>query len=265
MSQDSGRANIPDTLRVNNNQVCYWTKDISGRPELRCEDSYYGRDWYRYNNYPWWNSSSSYSYGDYNSYGWDEPCPAYYFYDNSCGACRYYRDYQGGNRNWWWNSGSGYSGSSSSTTAGPPRTRRSRSAGVPASSLQQTGSSKSGTTQKQGISPGNGPSTVIGETKNTETTGDRTRRSRSEGVPSSADARNQQNANDAAIREMNKQLEAQQQQQVQPQSPPPQENVQQQSGPPPSAPQNTSPPPDRSGQDNSSGDNHRERRNSRGN
>jgi hypothetical protein len=271
MSQDSGRANIPDTLRVNNNQYCYWTRDIFGRPELRCDDSYYGRDWYRYNNNPWWSNSSSYYYGNYNSYGWDEPCPAYYYWDNTCGACRYYSSYQGHRDSWWWNSGSGSygsSGSSSSKTTEPPRTRRSRSAGVPATSFQPSGSSTSGTTRKQSISTDNGQTTIIGETSKPESPADRTRRNRSDGVPSSSEIKNQQNTKAAAVRELNKQLEAEQRQQSPPQSSPsytPQENVQQQSSPPPSPQQNASPPSYPSGQDNSSGDNRRERRNSRGN
>jgi hypothetical protein len=265
MSQDSVRANIPDTLRVNNNQVCYWTRDIYGRPELRCDDSYYGRDWYRYNNSPWWNSSSAYYYGDNNYYGWDEPCPAYYYYDNTCGACRYYRDYPG-QRDWWWNSsgrGSSYSSSKSSTL---PRYRANRTDGVPSASERASGSSSSQTTKRAVGTPGSGTKTVIGETNKSDVPIERSRRSRTDGVPSSGEVTEKQKTNDAAVREMNKQSEPDQSQQ---QAPPPssqRESSQSSSQPQQSAPQqNASPPPDRSGQDNSSGgDNHRERRNSRG-
>jgi hypothetical protein len=127
---DSASAYIRETVPANPNQVCYWTRDMWGRPQLVCEDAEYGRDWYRYSEYPWWNRSDPYFYGSYNSYGWDERCPAYYYYDNSCGACRYYSGYEGngGNGNsWWWNSPS-VSGRASA--AGTSHPRRTRSSGV---------------------------------------------------------------------------------------------------------------------------------------
>jgi hypothetical protein len=124
---DSASAYIRDSVPANPNQVCYWTRDMWGRPQLVCEDADYGRDWYRYNYYPWWNRSDPYFYGSYNSYGWDERCPAYYYYDNSCGACRYYSGYTGGDHgSWWWNSPSASGGSGTGT----PHVRRSRTAGV---------------------------------------------------------------------------------------------------------------------------------------
>ncbi len=72
---DSASAYIRDSVPANPNQVCYWTRDMWGRPQLVCEDADYGRDWYRYNYYPWWNRSDPYFYGSYNSYGWDETLP----------------------------------------------------------------------------------------------------------------------------------------------------------------------------------------------
>jgi hypothetical protein len=147
---DSAQSRIQDTVRVSNNQVCYWTRDMWGRPELRCDDSYYGRDWYRYNNYPWWSRSDPYYYGSYNSYGWDEQCPAFYYYDYSCGACRYYRDYQGSARSWWWDSPS--AGSSGGSQPVHPR----RSLSSPASGGR---AGASGTSLKKGIAnQGNGGS-----------------------------------------------------------------------------------------------------------
>jgi len=102
---DGSGAYLRDTVPANPNQVCYWTRDILGRPELVCDDADYGRDWYRYSEYPWWNRSDPYFYGSYNSSGWDQRCPAYYYYDNSCGECRYYSGYGGGDHGtWWWNS-----------------------------------------------------------------------------------------------------------------------------------------------------------------
>jgi hypothetical protein len=254
MSQDSVRAGIPDTLRVNNNQVCYWTKDIYGRPQLRCEDSYYGRDWYRYNNYPWWNSSSSYYYGDYNYNGWDEPCPAYYYYDNTCGACRYYRNYQGGHRDWWWNSSN--RGSSSSTTSTQSRARHYRTDGIPTSSERSSGPAASQATRKQTVQPGSGSATVIGETGNSEKSTVRARRERTDGIPAS---------NEVRQGDLNKQTEVERSTVVTPPpTPPPAPETSQQAPPPAPQPQNTSPQQDRSGQSNSSGDSHGERRNTRG-
>lgn len=123
---DSAHAYIRDSVPANPNQVCYWTRDMWGRPQLVCDDADYGRDWYRYNYYPWWNRSDPYFYGSYNSYGWDERCPAYYYYDNSCGACRYYSGYGGERNSWWWNSPS----ASGRSAAGTLHSRRSRTAGV---------------------------------------------------------------------------------------------------------------------------------------
>jgi hypothetical protein len=271
MSQDSVRANIPDTLRVNNNQYCYWTRDIFGRPELRCDDSYYGRDWYRYNNNPWWSNSSSYYYGGYNSYGWDEPCPAYYYWDNTCGACRYYSSYSGHQNSWWWNSGSGSYGSSSSSSksSAPLRSRYTRTEGIPSASERSSGASAQ-LPKNQAVSPATGSGTGSSNNNVTESRNQRARTTRTEGIPTASERSNVQKANAAAAaeRELNKQIEADrppQQDNVQPQSAPPQppsqDNARQQSAPS----QNTAPQQqNRSSQDNSSGNNTRERGNSRG-
>jgi hypothetical protein len=151
LAADSASSRVHDTVKVTNNQTCYWTRDFWGRPELRCYDSYYGRDWYRYNYYPWWNRSSSYYYGDYNNYGWNEQCPAYYYYDYSCGACRYYRSYRGNQRSWWWDS-PGYSGSTSSSASSRPSHSRSvidpgEVPITPSSSLEKSGFVPSGVPQ----------------------------------------------------------------------------------------------------------------------
>jgi hypothetical protein len=261
MASDSVRAHLPDTLKVNSNQVCYWTRDIYGQPQLRCDDSYYGRDWYRYNNSPWWNSSSSYYYGDYNSYGWDEPCPAYYYYDNTCGACRYYRDYEG-QRDWWWdNPGRGFSSSSSPTNTTPSRTLHTRTEGIPTRADRVTGSPTSQTSSKEVAKQSAGTATIIGETGTSETPPVRALHTRTEGIPASDEARDQQNASDAAAREMNKRIEAERAQDVAPPSPPPSQGNGQESSPPPAPSQNTSSQQQGSGQDNQSG---RDRHNTRG-
>jgi hypothetical protein len=248
MSQDSMRAHLPDTLKVNNNQVCYWVQNVYGQPELRCDDENYGRDWYRYNNSPWWNSSSSYYYGDDNYNGSDEPCPAYYYYDNTCGACRYYRDCQG-QRDWWWNSSArGSNSSSSGATTASSRARHSRTDGIPSGSLQAGGSTSEGQ-QKQAVSTGTGSASDISESGNTGAPAERTRHTRTDGIPSS-EINDQQSANDAAARDMNKQIAPPQPQDVSP--------------PPPPSQQNTSSQQQGAGQDNSSGSNSRDRHSTRG-
>jgi hypothetical protein len=171
---DTAYGRIPETVAADPNQVCYWTRDITGQPELRCDDPDYGRDWYMYNDYPWWNRSDPYFYGSYNYDGRDQRCPAYYYYDNTCGACRYYSGYSGGEQNSWWrNSSSG--GSSASPQA--PHQRRSRtgtapttsgSAAVPlnkSTSTQSSGSSSTGSLQRRerSVMPASGEGVSIQE------------------------------------------------------------------------------------------------------
>ena len=123
-----------------------------GNPELRCDDADYGRDWYYYNDYPWWNRSDPYFYGSYNYGGWDQRCPAYYYYDHSSGDCRYYTGYSGNQDSWWWNSSS-VSGESAAQASHP---RRSRSAGVPSRTgnsavpLNKSSSAQSGSGSSSG-------------------------------------------------------------------------------------------------------------------
>lgn len=71
-----------DTIRVEDNKTCVWERDLMGYPQLRCYDSFYPRDWFWYNNSPWWYRNDPY-WHDYNR------CPRYYYYDPSCGCCRY--------------------------------------------------------------------------------------------------------------------------------------------------------------------------------
>ncbi len=261
-ANDSGKVVIRDTVRVNDREVCYWTRDIWGRPELRCEDSYYGRDWYRYNSYPWWNRSSGYLYGDYNYYGFDEPCPAYYYYDYSCGACRYYSSYSGGHRDWWWNTGSGSgasSGASSSTI--PSRSRNTRTEGIPTAS-QRTGAPSSTLSKNATTQPATGSSTQ-NATNQPLTPAQRVRNTRTEGIPTSSEIYEAPKV-DPAVRDLNKQIEAERVQQPpsQPAEQPQVQPAQQSSQPSPQ--QDATPQRDRSNNDNSSGNNGRDRRNSRG-
>jgi len=89
---DGSGAYLRDTVPANPNQVCYWTRDILGRPELVCDDADYGRDWYRYSEYPWWNRSDPILWL-LQQFRVGPALPCYYYYDNSCGACRYYSGY----------------------------------------------------------------------------------------------------------------------------------------------------------------------------
>lgn len=74
-----------DTIVTREREVCYWERDLLGYPRLRCYQTYYPRDWYRYNNVPWWYMNDPY-WSDYDR------CPRLYFYDPNCGCCKYYRD-----------------------------------------------------------------------------------------------------------------------------------------------------------------------------
>ncbi|HUI92245.1 MAG TPA: hypothetical protein VLX68_08365 [Chitinivibrionales bacterium] len=181
---DSMQSRLQDTLRTSNDQVCYWTRDLTGQPVLRCYDTYYGRDWYRYNNYPWWSASDPYFYGSYNYYGWDQQCPAYYYYDYSCGACRYYRDYNGTARSWWWNS-PGYSGPSPSGSSTPSRARRARSSAVPGpGSHAPSGAMK----RPAGNTSSTGSETGIIEKSGSSSTTAPDRRTRGDAVPAATES-----------------------------------------------------------------------------
>jgi hypothetical protein len=54
-----------------------------GFPFLRCYKGYYPREWYRYHFSPWWYRSGEHLYSA-------DRCPPYYYYDQTCGCCRYY-------------------------------------------------------------------------------------------------------------------------------------------------------------------------------
>lgn len=73
----------PDTLNPADDETCVWERDLMGFPYLRCYKGYYPADWYRYNFSPWWY------HGDAHRYSGNR-CPDYYYYDNTCGCCRYY-------------------------------------------------------------------------------------------------------------------------------------------------------------------------------
>lgn len=75
-----------DTIQTEDHQTCIWERDLMGYPHLRCYDSFYPRDWFYYNNSPWWYRNDPYWY-DYDR------CPRYYYYDPSCGCCRYTADF----------------------------------------------------------------------------------------------------------------------------------------------------------------------------
>jgi hypothetical protein len=71
-----------DTIIQKENEVCVWERDLMGYPQLRCYKTNYPRSWMLYNNTPWWYRNDPFWY-DYNR------CPRYYYYDPSCGCCKY--------------------------------------------------------------------------------------------------------------------------------------------------------------------------------
>jgi hypothetical protein len=244
---DSAQSRIQDTVRVSNNQVCYWTRDMWGKPELRCDDSYYGRDWYRYNYYPWWSRSDPYYYGSYNSNGWDEQCPAYYYYDYSCGACRYYSGYQGSSHSWWWDSPNYYGSSPGASSTSPSRARRSRSSAVPGA-----GTSSGSLRKAPGTSAGSGSENGIIENGVSPSPVTPNRRTRSDAVPAAGEAGR---SSGTESRELPKQ-QVQEQPQPVPQAPV-------QSAPPAAAPPQNTDQGNQSGQNQKPDDNQRDHRNPR--
>jgi len=104
-----------DTIIYKEKEICIWERDFTGMPRLRCFPSYYPRDWYFYNNSPWWFRNSTYWY-DYKR------CPRYYYFDSNCSCCRYYHHhpYPYGHGGGGGKGGSGGPGSSSGT---PNRSR----------------------------------------------------------------------------------------------------------------------------------------------
>ncbi len=78
-----------DTVLQKEHEICVWERDLLGYPRLNCYKTYYPRNWFIYNNTPWWYRNDAF---------WDDygRCPRYHYYDPSCGCCRYsnnWRDY----------------------------------------------------------------------------------------------------------------------------------------------------------------------------
>ncbi|MBD3391795.1 MAG: hypothetical protein GF418_07025 [Chitinivibrionales bacterium] len=70
-----------DTVEIRDREVCYWERDLFGRPRLRCYDTYYDDDWYYYHDYPWWYTDYS-RYSRYNCH-----CPYHLHYHPHCRYC----------------------------------------------------------------------------------------------------------------------------------------------------------------------------------
>ena len=109
-----------DTIQTEDHQTCIWERDLMGYPHLRCYDSFYPRDWFYYNNSPWWYRNDPYWY-DYSR------CPRYYYYDPSCGCCRYTADFYHTDRRHYDRDGIQYE----KTEPSGPSGYRSRVRGVP--------------------------------------------------------------------------------------------------------------------------------------
>lgn len=133
-----------DTIVQKEREVCVWERDLMGYPRLRCYKSYYPRDWYVYNNTPWWYNNDPF-WGDYDR------CPRSYYYDPDCGCCkfgppsRYYGRYNNYRRYDPYHHSSGSSGSSgtnsgsSSVTEKPiPQSSRTTGTKVPVSVVKQS-------------------------------------------------------------------------------------------------------------------------------
>ena len=82
-STGKASADSLDTLKTAGDETCVWERDLMGFPYLRCYKGYYPREWYRNNFSPWWYQTDAHLYDR-------GRCPAYYYYDKSCGCCRYY-------------------------------------------------------------------------------------------------------------------------------------------------------------------------------
>lgn len=123
-----------DTIVSREKETCIWVRDYTGFPRLKCYSTYYPRSWITYSNTPWWYRNDPF-WHDYDY------CPRYYYYDPSCGCCRYMDTYRYPYRRGKHKSGGSSSGGSSSYT---PRSSRSR--GVPSSSSASPSSGSSQTT-----------------------------------------------------------------------------------------------------------------------
>ncbi|NLD95389.1 MAG: hypothetical protein GX639_22285 [Fibrobacter sp.] len=135
-----------DTVLQKEREVCVWERDLMGYPRLRCYKSYYPRDWYVYNNTPWWYNNDPF-WGDYDR------CPRSYYYDPDCGCCKYgppsrhYYRYNNHNRydhhlrhNYSGTSRSSGNNTGSSSVTGKPIPQSSRTTGtkVPVSDIKQS-------------------------------------------------------------------------------------------------------------------------------
>lgn len=110
-----------DTIVTEQNKICVWERDFTGYPVLKCYSTYFPRAWVTYGNTPWWYRNDPYWY-DYNH------CPRYYYYDVSCGCCRYIDNYRypyGGKHN------KPHLGGGSGGNPVPYSSSSSRSKGVP--------------------------------------------------------------------------------------------------------------------------------------
>jgi hypothetical protein len=143
-----------DTVVQKEREVCVWERDLMGYPRLRCYKTFYPRDWYVYNNTPWWYNDPY--WGDYDR------CPRNYYYDPSCGCCKYgppprhygrYNDYHRYNpyHNSTGNSGSSGSSTGSSSVTEKPTPQSSRTTGtkVPVSEVKQPQSTPDQTLDKK--------------------------------------------------------------------------------------------------------------------
>ncbi len=157
-----------DTIVTQDRQTCVWERDLLGYPHLRCYNSYYPHDWFYYNYSPWWYRNDPYWY-DYTR------CPRYYYYDPSCGRCRYSADgsYRTRSRGSYYHdeggTGSGASGASYRSrthgipdpkTAGPAN----RTGSAPVTGNSPTASGGTGKAQGEIVVPsGEGKSVIVRE------------------------------------------------------------------------------------------------------
>lgn len=117
-----------DTVLQKEHEICVWERDLLGYPRLNCYKTYYPRNWFIYNNTPWWYRNDAF-WDDYGS------CPRYHYYDPSCGCCRYsndWRDYYYHGKHGHYHGGGtsgGGSGGGSSVKSPSPVTKDSRTSG----------------------------------------------------------------------------------------------------------------------------------------
>lgn len=112
-----------DTVLQKEHEICVWERDLLGYPRLNCYKTYYPRNWFIYNNTPWWYRNDAF---------WDDygRCPRYHYYDPSCGCCRYsnnWRDYYHHDHD---KHGHHHSGGSSGGSGGNPVTKPSSPADI---------------------------------------------------------------------------------------------------------------------------------------